>query len=127
MGVERLFNSARDICHFRRARLDPGTIQCTLIQLATDRFLVKEEYRRMVDEGEVEPTDDVDVLDEEEKEECLYISDKDDDSDEELDADDEPDAAAHHNGSPDDSIQVSRSRRGRREPGHYRALANGIN
>jgi hypothetical protein len=26
-GVERLFNTARDICHYRRGRLHAGTIQ----------------------------------------------------------------------------------------------------
>lgn len=47
VGVERLFNSARDICHYRQGRLDHNTIEKPMLQLATGRFLVKEEYRRM--------------------------------------------------------------------------------
>lgn len=47
VGVERLFNSARDICHYRRGRLEHNTIEKLMLQLATGRFLVKEEYHCM--------------------------------------------------------------------------------
>ncbi|OQD79088.1 hypothetical protein PENSOL_c339G11796, partial [Penicillium solitum] len=37
-GVERLFNSARDICHYRRGRLNADTIQDLMMYLCTSRF-----------------------------------------------------------------------------------------
>ena len=42
-GVERLFNSARDICHYRRGSLNPTTIQELMLYMCTSRFEVEEE------------------------------------------------------------------------------------
>jgi hAT family dimerisation domain. len=37
-GVERLFNTARDICHYRRGRMKSETIQELMMYLCTSRF-----------------------------------------------------------------------------------------
>lgn len=42
-GVERLFNTARDICHYRRGRLNATTIQELMMFLCTVRFDMQEE------------------------------------------------------------------------------------
>lgn len=44
-GVERLFNSARDICHYRRGSLNPETIRDIMLYMCTTRFDLKEEQR----------------------------------------------------------------------------------
>jgi hypothetical protein len=43
VGVERLFNMARDICSYRRHHLKPATIRDLVITMCTDRFLLLEE------------------------------------------------------------------------------------
>ncbi|KAJ5742626.1 uncharacterized protein N7511_011358 [Penicillium nucicola] len=42
-GVERLFNSARDICHYRRGSLTPTTIQGLMLFMCTSRFDFEDE------------------------------------------------------------------------------------
>ena len=42
-GVERLFNTARDICHYRRGRLNSNTIQELMMYLCTSRFDLEDE------------------------------------------------------------------------------------
>ena len=37
-GVERLFNCARDICHYRRGQLKPETIRCLMLHLFASKF-----------------------------------------------------------------------------------------
>jgi hypothetical protein len=37
-GVERLFNTARDICHYRRGRMKSETIQELMMYLCTSKF-----------------------------------------------------------------------------------------
>ncbi|EYE89960.1 uncharacterized protein EURHEDRAFT_435899, partial [Aspergillus ruber CBS 135680] len=49
-GVERLFNSARDVCHYRRGSLSPGTIRDLMLFMCTSRFDLKEEQRAMINE-----------------------------------------------------------------------------
>jgi hypothetical protein len=41
-GVERLFNSARDVCHYRRGSLNSTTIQDLMLFMCTSRFEVEE-------------------------------------------------------------------------------------
>ena len=41
-GVERLFNSARDICHYRRGSLHATTIQDLMMFMCTTRFDVED-------------------------------------------------------------------------------------
>ena len=41
--MERLFNTARDICHYRRGRLNSSTIQELIIFLCTSNFDLQEE------------------------------------------------------------------------------------
>lgn len=42
-GVERLFNSARDICHYRRGSLKPTTIQDLVMYMCATRFDLEEQ------------------------------------------------------------------------------------
>ncbi|KAJ9480686.1 hypothetical protein VN97_g12853 [Penicillium thymicola] len=49
-GVERLFNSARDICHYRRGSLSPETIRDIMLYMCTTRFDTKEEQRQVLQE-----------------------------------------------------------------------------
>lgn len=37
-GVERLFNTARDICHYRRGSLKSRTVEELMLYLCTSRF-----------------------------------------------------------------------------------------
>jgi hypothetical protein len=84
-GVERLFNSARDICHYRRGRLNPTTIQDLMLFSCTTQFEIEEEQLQLSrsleipEEGETEEIspqiDDVDpISDIEEDEEDLRQS-----------------------------------------------------
>lgn len=49
-GVERLFNSARDICHYRRGSLKPKTIRDIMLWMCTIRFDLQEQKRLMLQE-----------------------------------------------------------------------------
>ncbi|KAJ6096882.1 hypothetical protein N7486_007628 [Penicillium sp. IBT 16267x] len=49
-GVERLFNSARDVCHYRRGSLNPETVRDIMFYLCTTRFDIKEEQRLILQE-----------------------------------------------------------------------------
>lgn len=42
-GVERLFNSARDVCHYRRGRMKTTTIQDQMLFICATRFEMEEE------------------------------------------------------------------------------------
>jgi hypothetical protein len=42
-GVERLFNTARNICHYRRGRMKPETIEELMLFLYTSRFDLEEQ------------------------------------------------------------------------------------
>jgi hypothetical protein len=79
VSVKRLFNSSRDICHYRRSRLYPDTIEAIMLQMCTDRFTINEEYQQILDE--VDPDSIVFVHKEEDDdttEAPLYISDNED-------------------------------------------------
>ena len=45
MGVERLFNMARDIYFYRRHYLKPDTIRVLIIIIYTDQYLLRKELR----------------------------------------------------------------------------------
>ncbi|OQE11262.1 hypothetical protein PENFLA_c075G05799 [Penicillium flavigenum] len=49
-GVERLFNSTRDICHYRRGSLNPETIRDIMLYMCITRFDLKEEQRLILQE-----------------------------------------------------------------------------
>ena len=40
-GVERLFNSARDICHYRRGSLHEATIQDLMMYMCSEKFTLE--------------------------------------------------------------------------------------
>ena len=52
VGVENLFSTARDVCHYRRNRLAPETIEAIMIQMSTDRFELKKDYECFDDDVE---------------------------------------------------------------------------
>ncbi|KAJ5751403.1 uncharacterized protein N7511_008368 [Penicillium nucicola] len=49
-GVERLFNSARDICHYRRGSLKPQIIKELMLFMCTTKFDVESEQLALIDE-----------------------------------------------------------------------------
>ena len=49
-GVERLFNSARDICHYRRGSLNATTIQDLIIFMCTSKFDIEEKQLALISE-----------------------------------------------------------------------------
>lgn len=49
-GVEQLFNSARDICHYRRGSLKSGTIQDLMMFMCTSRFEIESEQLALMEE-----------------------------------------------------------------------------
>jgi hypothetical protein len=79
VGVESLFNSVRDICHYRRSRLSPDTIEALVIMMCTDRFTIDKDFQQLLDEISVdnglgsESSDDIDI-----GEPAKYISDTED-------------------------------------------------
>ena len=69
VGVERLFNQARDICTYRRHSLKPETLRLLVMLMCMDSFNLKEEYRLsavandLEDEWELVPEDNCDMND----------------------------------------------------------------
>lgn len=49
-GVERLFNSARDICHYRRGSLKPKTIRDLMMFMCTTKFDMESEQLSLIEE-----------------------------------------------------------------------------
>lgn len=49
-GVERLFNSARDLCHYRRGSLQSSTIQDLMLLMCSIRFNLEEEQLAFIRE-----------------------------------------------------------------------------
>lgn len=49
-GVERLFSTARDICHYRRGSLKPETIRDLMMFMCTSKFDVDEDQRTLIHE-----------------------------------------------------------------------------
>ena len=49
-GVERLFNSARDVYHYRRGSLKPSTIQDLMMFMCTSKFEIEEGQRALINE-----------------------------------------------------------------------------
>ncbi|KAJ6001218.1 hypothetical protein N7481_001627 [Penicillium waksmanii] len=49
-GVERLFNSARDICHYRRGSLKSKTIQDLMLFMCTTKFDMESEQLSLMDD-----------------------------------------------------------------------------
>ena len=49
-GVERLFNSARDICHYRRGQLKPSTIRELMLHQFATKFEVEQKEMEVIKE-----------------------------------------------------------------------------
>lgn len=65
-GVERLFSSARDVCHYRRGRLNSSTIQDLMMYKCTTKFEMEDEQLAFIrtlpicEEGELdEPSKEI--------------------------------------------------------------------
>lgn len=59
-GVERLFNTARDICHYRRGRMKSKTIEELMLFLCTSRFdLDVQEAKEIAQDL---PSDEIDAM-----------------------------------------------------------------
>lgn len=48
-GVERLFNTARDVCHYRRGRMKAETIEELMMFLCTSKFDVEEQEAKLLE------------------------------------------------------------------------------
>ncbi|CAG8360892.1 unnamed protein product [Penicillium salamii] len=59
-GVERLFNTARDICHYRRGRIKSETVEDLMMFLCTSRFDMEEQeedlLKQFFSHSEIEAT-----------------------------------------------------------------------
>ena len=77
VGVENIFSTARDVCHYRRNRLAPETIEAIMIQMSADRFELKREYTVLEDDDNDEQKD-VGYEDLNVELEVNYISDEED-------------------------------------------------
>ncbi|OQD93269.1 hypothetical protein PENVUL_c191G06382 [Penicillium vulpinum] len=49
-GVERLFNTARDVCHYRRGRLKSETIEELMLFLCATRFNIKDSEAKQLEQ-----------------------------------------------------------------------------
>ncbi|KAJ5456131.1 uncharacterized protein N7458_003714 [Penicillium daleae] len=49
-GVERLFYTARDICHYRRGSLKPETIRDLMMFVCTSKFDIEDDQRMLINE-----------------------------------------------------------------------------
>lgn len=49
-GVERLFNCARDVCHYRRGQLKPDTIKGLMLHLFSSKFELEQSELEMIKE-----------------------------------------------------------------------------
>lgn len=49
-GVERMFNYARDICHYRRGSLNEETISNLMMYMCTSKFEYRDDFDRYTDE-----------------------------------------------------------------------------
>jgi hypothetical protein len=49
-GVERLFNCARDVCHYRRGQLKPDTIRDLMLHLFSSKFDLEQREQEMIKE-----------------------------------------------------------------------------
>ncbi|RHZ45341.1 uncharacterized protein CDV56_102092 [Aspergillus thermomutatus] len=76
-GVERLFNSARDICHYRRGSLQSSTIQDLMLLMCGIRFDLEEEQLAFIREYATESERELrqEEIDDRTQEDTLEISD----------------------------------------------------
>jgi hypothetical protein len=47
--VERLFNTARDVCHYRRGRIKSQTIEELIMFLCTSKFDIEEQEAKLLE------------------------------------------------------------------------------
>ncbi len=97
-GVERLFNCARDICHYRRGHLKPDTIKGLMLHLFSSKFELEHSQLEMVKEylsaGEAAMFDqaraplpslqNIDPISDNEEEGCEQEDESDDDTEDDV-------------------------------------------
>jgi hAT family C-terminal dimerisation region len=95
-GVERLFNCARDVCHYRRGQLKPDTIKDLMLHLFSSKFDLEQSELEMIKEylsiGEaamldqtrkpVPSLDELEPISDNEEEGCQAEDTSEDDTDE---------------------------------------------
>ncbi|KAE8331706.1 hypothetical protein BDV39DRAFT_200851 [Aspergillus sergii] len=64
VGVERLLNSSRDICHYRRSCLQSDTIEAIILQMCTDRLQISEDF--IVPQAEMD-SEEIQIVSEQEQ------------------------------------------------------------
>jgi hypothetical protein len=52
VGIESLFNTCQDICHYCQSCLDPSTIQHLMLLVLTDQFMLKDDYHALRDDAD---------------------------------------------------------------------------
>lgn len=88
-GVERLFNSARDICHYRRGSLNATTIQDLMMFMCASKFdleqqqlaliseFLSEEEKEVVNEEKAtQSLDDLDPISDSEEEDIVVVQEQ---------------------------------------------------
>lgn len=119
-GVERLFNTARDICHYRRGRLNATTIQELMMFHCTSKFDTEEDETVYIkeflshNEIEVEKEAKADDPDELGIEQISDTEEGDNQGRGEEDEDDEVEASEPILPAPEGNIQVRASVRARK-------------
>lgn len=91
VGVERLFNMARDICSYRRHHLKPDTIRALVISMCTDHYLLRENLQIIKASNSAEEEASSEEIDDDELQEIEIqglISDDEEDTDFDEDDDD---------------------------------------
>lgn len=122
-GVERLFNCARDVCHYRRGQLKPDTIKGLMLHLFSSKFDLEQTELEMIkgylSVGEVAmldqtrksvpPLNEVEPISDNEDEGCEAESTFEDDTDE-SDNEAEEELSATHSVAQTRQIQRKRRR-----------------
>jgi hAT family protein len=98
-GVERLFNCARDVCHYRRGQLKPDTIKHVMLHLFSSKFDLEQGELEMIKEylsaGEaamldqtwkpVPALDEIEPISDNEEDDCQAEDTSEDDTDDDED------------------------------------------
>jgi hypothetical protein len=93
-GVERLFNCARDICHYRRGHLKPDTIKGLMLHLFSSKFELERSQLEIVKEylsaretamfdqarAPLPPLQNIEPISDDEEEGCEQEDEPDDDT-----------------------------------------------
>ena len=107
VGVEQLFNSTWDICHYHHDQLHADIIHDLMLQLTTDQFHLKKKYWDLNKDSSENKTC-IDSEAEFDDNECNYISNGSDDEfdDDENESDDDNGSNGNNDGDNDDGSGI---------------------